>query len=79
VWGEEARVTDDPRAVLNLLSLGWRLRVRRGNWRLKQPGYVSSFEDCPGGKATIDQLRSLGYIDDRNNITEAGEKERLKQ
>jgi hypothetical protein len=71
-------VTDDHRTVLNLLSLGWRLRMSRGHWRLKQPDYVDSFQACPGGNATIDQLRALGYIDDRNNITEAGEESRLK-
>lgn len=72
-------MTDDQRTVLNFLSLGWRLRMRLGTWRLKQPDYVSSFHDCPGGNVTVAQLRALGYIDDRNNITKSGEDGRLNQ
>jgi len=60
------------------MSLGWRLRMSRGTWRLKQPDYVSSFQDCPGGNATIAELRALGYIDDRNNITKSADEDRLK-
>jgi len=52
--------------------------LQRGTWRLKQPGYVSEFEDCPGGQATIDELLALGYIDDRNNITKSGDEGRMK-
>jgi hypothetical protein len=52
--------------------------MNRGNWRLKQADYVNSFRDCPGGNAAIDELRALGYIDDRNNITKGGEEARLK-
>ena len=51
--------------------------MNQGSWRLKQPDYVNSFKDCPGGNTTVDQLRALGYIDDRNNITEAGLKAKL--
>lgn len=51
--------------------------MSRGTWRLKQPDYVNSYQDCPGGNVTIDQLRGLGYIDERNNITEAAMKARL--
>lgn len=76
--GEEEEVTNDQRTILNFLSLGWRLRLMRGTWRLKQPGYVSKFADCPGGQATIDELLALGYIDDRNNITKSGDEGRLK-
>jgi hypothetical protein len=64
-------MTTDQRTVLHFMALGWKLRNRR-RWLLKQPDYVSNFEDCPGGQATIDELRARGYIDERNNITPAG-------
>ena len=64
--------TTDQATVLRFLADGLKLRVRTGVWRLKQPGYVDRFEDCPGGKITIDELAALGYIDARNNLTEAG-------
>lgn len=42
-------------------------------WLLKEPDYVDRFEKCPGGRTTIDELVSLGYIDGSNNLlTEAG-------
>ena len=66
-------VTTDQATVLRFLGDGFRLRVRRGIWLLKEPDYVSRFEDCPGGRTTIDELVSLGYIDRSNNLlTEAG-------
>jgi hypothetical protein len=66
-------VTNNQAAVLRFLGDGFRLRVRSGIWRLKQPDYVNQFEECPGGRTTIDELVSLGYIDARNNLTETGQ------
>jgi hypothetical protein len=65
-------VTSNQATVLRFLGNGFKLRVRNGIWRLKQPDYVDRFEDCPGGQTTIDELVSLGYIDPSNNLTEAG-------
>ena len=65
-------MTSNQCRVLRLLENGWKLRLRRDVWRLKQPDFVASFEDCPGGKATVDQLIEAGYLDVRNNLTEAG-------
>jgi hypothetical protein len=65
-------MTTNQATVLRFLGDGSRLRMRSGIWRLKQPDYVDRFEDCPGGKATIDELAALGYMDARNNLTEAG-------
>jgi len=66
-------VTTDQATVLRFLRDGFRLRVRSGIWLLKEPDYVDRFEKCPGGRTTIDELVSSGYIDRSNNLlTEAG-------
>lgn len=69
---EGLNVTSNQATVLRLLGDGFKLRVRSGTLRLKQPDYIGRFEECPGGQTTVDELVSLGYIDARNNITEAG-------
>jgi len=66
-------VTKTQHEVLGYLSRGWRLRLRRGVWLLKQPDYVDRFEECPGGAPTLKELTGLGYVDERNNITAAGQ------
>jgi hypothetical protein len=68
----ESEVTDEQRSALHFLASGWKLRFARKAWRLKQPDYVSNFMECPGGEPTIAELLALGYIDSRNNITQAG-------
>lgn len=65
-------MTKDQHAVLGFLTRGWKLRLRRSVWLLKQPDYVDRFEPCPGGAATLKELTALGYLDERNNITAAG-------
>lgn len=66
-------MTKDQHAVLGFLARGWKLRLRRSVWLLKQPDYVDRFEQCPGGAATLKELTALGYLDERNNITAAGQ------
>jgi len=69
---ETTGLTTNQHAVLGFLSRGWKLRLRRSVWLLKQPDYVDRFEECPGGAATLKELTALGYLDERNNITTAG-------
>jgi hypothetical protein len=65
-------VTTDQATVLRFLGDGLKPRLRNGIWRLKQPDYIDRFEDCPGGRTTIDELVTLGYIDPSYNLTETG-------
>jgi hypothetical protein len=69
---ETTDLTKNQHAVLGYLSRGWKLRLRRSVWLLKQPDYVDRFEECPGGATTLKELTVLGYLDERNNITTAG-------
>jgi len=68
----ETGLTKNQYAVLGFLSRGWKLRLRRSVWLLKQPDYVDRFEECPGGATTLKELTVLGYLDERNNLTTAG-------
>ena len=70
-------VTDENRTVLKFLVNRMEPHEPRC-LALKQPDSVSSFEDRPGGSTTFAELLDLGYIDDRNLITQAGEEARLK-
>lgn len=65
-------MTKNQQTVLGFLARGWKLRLRRSVWLLKQPDYVDRFEECAGGAATLKELTALGYLDERNNITAAG-------
>ena len=65
----DADMTDNAQAVLRLLVDGLRLRSISGTARLKRADYILN---CPGGVATIHELFALGYVDDRDNLTEAG-------
>ena len=65
-------MTANQHAVLGLLARGFKLRLRRNVWLLKEPDYVDRFEECPGGAATLQELTGLGYLDERNNITATG-------
>ena len=69
---ETTGLTKNQQTVLGFLSRGWKLRLRRSVWLLKQPDYVDRFEECPGGADTLKELTALGYLDERNNITAAG-------
>lgn len=66
-------MTKNQHAALGYLARGWKLRLRRSVWLFKQPDYVDRFEECPGGAATLKELTALGYLDERNNITPAGQ------
>jgi hypothetical protein len=65
-------MTSDQREVLDLLAKGWKVRLRKQTWALKESGRISSYVNIPGGEATLRQLQKLGQIDARNNITELG-------
>jgi len=65
-------MTSDQREVLDFLAKGWRIRLVRQDWLLKESGKISSYSKIPGGEPTLRQLRKLGYIDARNIITELG-------
>jgi hypothetical protein len=69
---ETTGLTKNQYAVLGYLARGWKLRLRRSVWLLKEPDYVDRFEECPGGATTLKELTALGYLDERNNITTAG-------
>jgi hypothetical protein len=66
-------MTKNQHIVLGFLVRGWKLRLRRSVWLLKEPDYVDRFEQCPGGATTLKELTGLGYLDERNNITPAGQ------
>jgi hypothetical protein len=65
----DQRVTLDQEAVLRLLADGLKLHRAEGGSRLEKTGYVFN---CPGGIATIRELVTLGYVDDHDNLTDAG-------
>jgi hypothetical protein len=65
-------MTKNQHTVLGFLARGWKLRLRRSVWLLKEPDYVDRFEECPGGASTLKELSTLGYLDERNNLTPAG-------
>jgi hypothetical protein len=60
-------MTRNQRQVLDCITRGSWLRLRKDGWTLTQPGYVIG---AAGGNATIDMLRSDAYIDTGNCITE---------
>ena len=65
-------MTSDQREVLDFLRKEWKIRRVRQDWLLKESGLISSYANIPGGEPTLRQLRELGYIDERNTITELG-------
>ena len=65
-------MTSDQREVLDFLAEGWKVRLRKQAWVLKESGRISSYVNIPGGEPTLRQLQKLGLIDARNNITELG-------
>ena len=72
-------MTDCAQAVLHYLAAGWKLRLRAsGIWRLRHP-HAYTFNEVPGGKAAIDELTFLGYIDAQKNLTEAGRSAFIRQ
>lgn len=62
-------MTDHAKAVLRYLADGLKLRRAHGTSRLERPDYIFN---CPGGIATIHELVTLGYVDDRDQLTDAG-------
>jgi hypothetical protein len=65
-------MTSDQREVLDFLTKGWKFRLRKQAWVLKESGRISSYVNIPGGEPTFRQLQKLGQIDAQNNITELG-------
>ena len=65
-------MTSDQREVLDFLAKGWRIRLVRQDWLLKESGKISSYAKIPGGEPTFRQLREPGYINAQNTITELG-------
>jgi hypothetical protein len=65
-------MTSDQREVLDFLTKGWKVRLRKQAWVLKESGRISSYVNIPGGEPTLPQLQKLGLIDAQNNITELG-------
>ena len=65
-------MTSEQREVIDLLRKEWKIRRVRQDWLLKESGLISSYVNIPGGEPTLRQLRELGYIDERNRITELG-------
>lgn len=65
-------MTSDQREVLDFLAKGWKIRLVRQEWLLKESGQISSYARVPGAESIIRELRELGYMDARNTITELG-------
>jgi hypothetical protein len=65
-------MTSDQRQVLDYLAKGWKVRLVRQNWLLKESGTISSYVNIPGGEQTLRQLRELGHVDGRNIVTGSG-------
>jgi hypothetical protein len=65
-------MTSHQREVLDFLAKGWRIRLVRQDWLLKESGKISSYAKIAGGEPTLRQLRELGYVDARNITTELG-------
>ena len=65
-------MNDNVRDVLRHLAAGWTLCLKGRIWRLKKPNYLRRFRELPGGNAIIDELVASGYIDNENNLTDAG-------
>ncbi len=65
-------MTTEQREVLNFLAKGWKLRLVKRGWVLKESGQISSYADVAGGESTLRELRDLGHLDTRNTLTELG-------